>query len=999
MIHNSTTHARFAVLLRFVVLALAPVPTVIAQCDLWSAGNAPAPRYDHAMAYDSRRGVTVLFGGTDNYDVSFPEQSPGGMFGDTWEHDGTAWRLVAIGGPAPRASHAMCYDSARGVTVLYGGSEDGDQGLRDTWEWDGTEWTLVDTNGPELLLHHAMAFDAARGVSVMYGGGFGFVRTWTWNGVAWTELNTSPNPGQRTLHSMSYDSDRQVIVLFGNSGVGGPSDTWEWNGSAWTRVSTTGPSRRAETALVYDSSRGVTLLYGGAFVNNDEVAELWSWDGATWTQLASNGPPKRQAHAMAFDTARGAALMFGGADSSQFSFPAYGDTWILNASGWSRLPQFRPAGRHYHAMAYDSARRAVTVFGGQMQISSGAVDEFLTRSGEIWSLATASGPAPRWEAVMAFDADRQTMVLFGGRSASGVPLRETWDWNGNTWTLGTTTGPTNTAECLMAYDRARGCMVLFEPWSPRRTWERIGAGDWVEVAANGPPIGGTSSLVYHETRGAVLLLSPGILQWNGVDWVQVAPSAPTGAGRRSAVYDSARDRIVLRQSNAVQEWDGVTWTQIPASGPSSTLSNFAMAYDADLQRTVLYGGRDNSSTLHDETWEWDGAAWSQPARAAPGPRARHALTFDSTRGVFVAFGGEIESSSTTFVADTWEFDGDTWRQRDVSGPGPRRDAQMVFDRARGVCVLWGGQPMGGNSAPGPWEWDGAQWTLAAEPPPSGVQGILYHDRLGMVLFFASSGLFGWNGQHFEQISSQYAGFSGRIAYDAWRDVIVNYFGTSTYEYDFGRSQWIGRPASGPVSVSQRERFELVFDYGIGRTLLITRSPSGNEGFLRIWGWNGAAWTLIDSDRTFPWGDGMAAAFADETGSLLLSGGRRTSPSVFFENVWQLDHNGLRVIELPLSQRVQRGETVEFAVEATGYEPIAYQWRREGVAIIDGGRISGATSPTLRINSAEPSDSGTYTVTVGNECDEIETSPATLFVPPGATGTSTPTGVRRAHANP
>ncbi len=35
----------------------------------------------------------------------------------------------------------MAYDSARGVTVLFGGGTD--HGLSgQTWEWDGTQWTL-----------------------------------------------------------------------------------------------------------------------------------------------------------------------------------------------------------------------------------------------------------------------------------------------------------------------------------------------------------------------------------------------------------------------------------------------------------------------------------------------------------------------------------------------------------------------------------------------------------------------------------------------------------------------------------------------------------------------------------------------------------------------------------------------------------------------------------------------------------------------------------------
>jgi hypothetical protein len=77
------------------------------------------------MAYDSARRVTVLFGGGGN----------GGGYDATWEWDGWSWARRASSGPAQRSLTAMAYDSARGVAVLFGGLGSSDFG--DTWEWDG----------------------------------------------------------------------------------------------------------------------------------------------------------------------------------------------------------------------------------------------------------------------------------------------------------------------------------------------------------------------------------------------------------------------------------------------------------------------------------------------------------------------------------------------------------------------------------------------------------------------------------------------------------------------------------------------------------------------------------------------------------------------------------------------------------------------------------------------------------------------------------------------
>jgi len=77
------------------------------------------------MAYDSARGVTVLFGGDDEYRQD-----------DTWEWDGTDWTVRATTNkPAIRYLHAMAYDSSRGVTVLFGGNGNFNVLLNDTWEY------------------------------------------------------------------------------------------------------------------------------------------------------------------------------------------------------------------------------------------------------------------------------------------------------------------------------------------------------------------------------------------------------------------------------------------------------------------------------------------------------------------------------------------------------------------------------------------------------------------------------------------------------------------------------------------------------------------------------------------------------------------------------------------------------------------------------------------------------------------------------------------------
>src|SRR5207249_2812034 len=91
----------------------------------------------------------------------------------TWEWNGTAWVQRAVVGPSPRVGHAMAYDAARGVTILFGGyyfHEGVYQYDAHTWEWNGTAWTQRTVTGPSPRDAHAMVYDAVRGVTILFGG-------------------------------------------------------------------------------------------------------------------------------------------------------------------------------------------------------------------------------------------------------------------------------------------------------------------------------------------------------------------------------------------------------------------------------------------------------------------------------------------------------------------------------------------------------------------------------------------------------------------------------------------------------------------------------------------------------------------------------------------------------------------------------------------------------------------------------------------------------------
>jgi hypothetical protein len=163
----------------------------------------------------------------------------------------------------------MAYDSARGVTVLFGGQLADGTSAGDTWEWDGTgggAWTQRAVTGPSGRVFTAMAYDPVRNRTVLFGGtnfyGALFGDTWEWDGATWTQRVVS-GPAARSQLAMTYDAMRGVTVLFGGSGTSVFNDTWEWDGTAWTQRVISGPLARSGHAMAYDASQGVSVCYGG----------------------------------------------------------------------------------------------------------------------------------------------------------------------------------------------------------------------------------------------------------------------------------------------------------------------------------------------------------------------------------------------------------------------------------------------------------------------------------------------------------------------------------------------------------------------------------------------------------------------------------------------------------------------------------------------------------------------------------------------------------------
>ena len=325
-------------------------------------------------------------------------------------------------------------------------------------------------------------------------------------------------------------------------------------------------------------------------------------------------------------------------------------------------------------------------------------------------IPSPAAAGPRLErASLAYDAAMKATILFGTRytalsqTASGAPppagsaIAETWKWLGGQWTkLTPPTSPPPRTSAGMAYDDATKSVVLF------------GGQDAIEhVAGQGlPPMNDTWT-------------------WNGETWRQEQPAhRPAPVVGPLVAYDAAIGKVVVvvdtpdGSQTQTWTWDGTDWVQLqPSTAPSPSRFNGGLTYDAAHRQVVLYGGVACSApfqcSFDPDVWTFDGKNWTNHRAATGDPAARigGALTFDTTDGRVLLYGGDKEF---TFMGDSWTWDGARWSRVSGDTPSPRSGSLTADDGADGEVVLYGGEwntQSIGMSYYDTWIFQNNRWTL------------------------------------------------------------------------------------------------------------------------------------------------------------------------------------------------------------------------------------------------------------------------------------------------
>jgi hypothetical protein len=362
--------------------------------------------------------------------------------------------------------------------------------------------------------------------------------------------------------------------------------------------------------------------------------------------------------------------------------------------------------------------------------------------------------------------------------------------------------------------------------------------------------------------------------------------------------------------------EAAVWTRVGASTSPTPNPRYLQAAAFDESRNVLlmFGGwsgatsdYNNGAALQD-LWEWDPATglWTNRTPASsnkPSGRAGASMVYDATRKNFVIFGGR---STTGFdYEDTWEWDPvkGAFTDRSTSGPSARSQHSMVFEKSTGKVLLFGGgfadagsslwpedssytdptgRPGPGRSVDGTgislavadtWEWDPIQgtWTqvtITNGPSARYDSAMIWDSQRNLAVLFGG-------------MKKDQANADGVPQQDIW-------------EWNPATPGWALRSTTG-TRPSARWGHAMAYDSSRGMVVLAGGKDFQTYlGLADLWDWNSTsgAWAqrLDGSEANLPAGRMYASLVADSAGNHLeLVAGATLQPYQAFASaeVWEL----------------------------------------------------------------------------------------------------------------
>jgi len=585
--------------------------------------------------------------------------------------------------PSARTEARMVYSASLHRMVLYGGSTPVDAGtkvayeLNDTWEYIGVRWIQrFPANNPGRRSAHVMVYDSNRNRVLLFGGRAGtaaFNDTWVYENNDWKKIVTPNAPPARFLAGATFDPIRDRFIIFGGNEFSAdlkttPAlfDTWEFDGTTWTQQGGTGPSVN-KPILVYDAARDQTLMLG---LNDKSETLMYQYDPAatSWKQLTPSLLPTCANEGVAVYDSTNQKVFYTGGVCATSTGAEENLEW--DGTTWTKIDVLVPSGDIFGAAgAFDANRSQVVLFGG-IDITGVTRSSTFVFTNPLWFDLSLSGtdPAPRSLFTFVTDPVNSAIWMFGGIDNQQT-FGDFWKYQNGHWQeFFSGAEPVDCTYPLATYDTERKTMVLMCATSATHEFD---GSAWKAITGlkEAPPVHRFGMMVYDQNLKKTVFFG----------------------GFNENYFDQT------------WTWDGTVWVRVKKDPPPPR-ALAAMWYDPTLKKTVLYGGlgrqtSDGRLVRFADMWTFDGTAWTElkPAGATPGPRYGPQVTVDPRTNKVVLFGGlRVDTSDTgvqtqVYADDTWEWDGTAWTKIESAlVPPARENAGLSFDPIRNELVMFSG---------------------------------------------------------------------------------------------------------------------------------------------------------------------------------------------------------------------------------------------------------------------------------------------------------------------
>ncbi len=713
---------------------------------------------------------------------------------------------------------------------------------------------------------------------------------------------------------------------FSRAGTSAANRIAAWNGSEWQPLGS-GLNNSVRALTVYNGM----LVAGGDFTTagGSQALRVATWNGSNWIPFATG-----------LTLTVRALTVFNGQLIAGGDFETNIVRWT--GTNWQSLGQ-----------GMNNAVYALTVYNGEL-IAGGT----FTRAGQALAncVATWNGS---WRAMgtgvnnfgaFCFATYGGELIVGGGFDhAGGISANAIARWNGFAWSslgepvngvLGSVYSlNVHNGELIVGggFDAAGGESLspAVAKWNGNN-WLALGTGTNYNVLATAEYGGRLITAGQFARAGGVL--ASNIASWSGGTARALGSGVNTPVAaltvHNGELYEGGVPSSAGYPASRVARLHGDFWETLGIGMYNANAVESRIAALAAFQGTPIAGGTFDYAdrNLVNNIAAWNGAGWEALAGGMTGGgRTVSALAIYHDELIAA---GSFTTAGSASVANIARWNGTAWQDLGGGISGQVNCLAVLNDEliAAGSFSFAGSVPA--NSIA---KWTGSAWQALG----SGFNGVVYSLTIH-------------NGELIAGGSFVTSGSAQLNCVGRWDGLVWQPLGAG-----------LGGPGVPTIKALASHCGGL---FAGGNFLTADGLPAN-----RAARWNGANW--------LPLGNGANSDVAALTifGDQVVFGGSFTSVGGSQSYYWNRWGPVLPTIsQQPVSFGVEPGGSATFTV-AADETATAFQWRRNNVALADGGNISGATTPTLTIAPAAATDAGRYDVTVSNECGTTTSSAVRLSV--------------------